>query len=236
MVDKALDLQHDGLNWVSRRAAKHRQARMRLFQELLATAKRPLRILDAGGLEAYWTQLGFTASEDLHITLLNLESERVHSPRFTSVPGDVRDMRLFGDAEFDVVYSNSVIEHVGNLSAQLAMAREIQRVGKAYFIQTPNRGFFLEPHFFIPFVHWLPRNTRPWVVTHFGLQVGAAGLRRRRPSPELLAEAAEIRLLSRRELRACFPGAAIWTERWCGMAKSFIAYGRWNLIRGAAGS
>ena len=236
MVNKVLDLQHDGVNWVSRRAAKHRQARMRLFQELLATAKRPLRILDAGGLEAYWTQLGFMASEDLHITLLNLESERVHSPRFTSVPGDVRDMRLFGDAEFDVVYSNSLIEHVGNFSEQLAMAREVQRVGKAYFVQTPNRGFFLEPHFFIPFVHWLPRSIYPWVVERFALQVGAAGLRRRRPSPELLAEAAEIRLLSRRELRTCFPGAVIWTERWCGMAKSFVVYGRWNLIRGAAGS
>ena len=152
-------------------------------------------------------------------------------PVAVSVEGRALRTALTGDSGLNALLALEV-----DGTTHLTMAREIQRVGKAYFVQTPNRGFFLEPHFFIPFVHWLPRNTRPWVVTHFGLQVGAAGLRRRRPSPELLAEAAEIRLLSRRELRACFPGAAIWTERWCGMAKSFVAYGRWNLIREAAGS
>ena len=77
MVDKALDLQRDGLDWVSRRAWNHRQARMRLFHQLLATAKRPLRILDAGGLEAY---VGTRQRERILI------AKKIHNQRRESRP------------------------------------------------------------------------------------------------------------------------------------------------------
>lgn len=55
-------------------------------------------------------------------------------------------MKQFQDNEFDAVFSNSVIEHVGDYEAQRQMANEIMRVGKRYFVQTPNFYFPIEPH------------------------------------------------------------------------------------------
>ena len=64
--------------------------------------------------------------------------------------GDARQMPMFQDNEFDMCFSNSVIEHVGSAADQMSMAREVRRVAKGYFIQTPNAYFPLEPHFLIP--------------------------------------------------------------------------------------
>ncbi len=62
----------------------------------------------------------------------------------------------FGDAEFDIVVTNHVIEHVRD---QLAHLKEIRRVlkdsGVAY-IATPNRYFPMEPHYGVPLIHYLP--------------------------------------------------------------------------------
>ena len=52
----------------------------------------------------------------------------------------------FPDKEFDLVFSNAVIEHVGNESDQLQFIREHSRVGKNWMITTPNRLFPIESH------------------------------------------------------------------------------------------
>jgi SAM-dependent methyltransferase len=74
----------------------------------------------------------------------------------------------FDDHAFDIVFSNAVVEHVGSRSAQRAFVAELCRVGKGFFISTPNRWFPVEHHTGLPIVHWLPaklyrallRNTR----------------------------------------------------------------------------
>jgi SAM-dependent methyltransferase len=74
----------------------------------------------------------------------------------------------FADQVFDIVFSNAVIEHVGSRAAQAAFVAELCRVGKAFFITTPNRWFPIEHHTGLPLLHWLPaglyrallRNTR----------------------------------------------------------------------------
>jgi Methylase involved in ubiquinone/menaquinone biosynthesis len=68
----------------------------------------------------------------------------------------------FADGSYDIVFSNSTIEHVGDWERQEAFAREARRVGRALWIQTPARENWFEPHYLAPFVHWLPRRWRRW--------------------------------------------------------------------------
>lgn len=70
------------------------------------------------------------------VTLLNVMPQA----GIDAVLGDARDLSRYGDGEFDVVFSNSCIGHVGGFEDQLRMAREIRRVGRRYFVQTPNHG------------------------------------------------------------------------------------------------
>ena len=62
----------------------------------------------------------------------------------------------FADEEFDVVFSNAVIEHVGGEAEQRRFVEEVLRVGRRAFITTPNRWFPVEVHTRLPLVHWLP--------------------------------------------------------------------------------
>jgi SAM-dependent methyltransferase len=62
----------------------------------------------------------------------------------------------FGNDEFDIVFSNAVIEHVGSRQSQTRFANELIRVGKQFFITTPNRWFPVEHHTGLPLLHFLP--------------------------------------------------------------------------------
>ena len=69
----------------------------------------------------------------------------------------------FDDLAFDVVVSFAVLEHVGARALQEIFLKELFRVGRRVFVTTPNRGFPVEMHTLLPFVHWLPRS-KPKVV------------------------------------------------------------------------
>ena len=200
-----------------------RRKRFSLFQRLLSRLPRPIKILDVGGTQQFWQTMGFAGQEGLHIVILNLAAEKTASPLFQSVAGDARNVPEFSNREFDVVFSNSVIEHLGTWAGQQAMAREIQRVGQRFFVQTPNRYFPLEPHFLFPFFQFLPLSVRVWLVTHFNV-----GWYRRIPDQaKAREEVAAIRLLSQREVRRLFPHGTMYREKFFGLTKSFIAYGGW---------
>ncbi|MGA7437403.1 MAG: class I SAM-dependent methyltransferase [Luteibacter sp.] len=69
----------------------------------------------------------------------------------------------FPDRSFDVVVTNHVIEHVGDLKAQAHHLAEIQRIlrptGRVY-LAVPNRWMLVEPHYGLAFLSWLPRACR----------------------------------------------------------------------------
>jgi SAM-dependent methyltransferase len=69
----------------------------------------------------------------------------------------------FADGSIDVVFSNSVIEHVGERERQQRMFDEIERVGKRFLIQTPNAHFPVEAHHLLPFFQYLPTWMQRWV-------------------------------------------------------------------------
>jgi hypothetical protein len=203
-------------------ATHFRRRRFAFFLSLLAQVERPVSILDIGGTENYWKMMNLN-DDRVFITLLNLTNHEVALPNMTSVAGDARAIQE-GDLSFDVVFSNSVIEHVGTFQDQLKMAREVRRVGKRYFVQTPNKYFPLEPHFHFPFYQFLPLSVRVFLLRNFKLgwipKTPDAGKAR-----ELVEE---IRLISRNELMSLFPDALLFEERVFGMTKSFVAYGGWK--------
>lgn len=197
-----------------------RQQRFAFFMEQIQSLPRPLHILDLGGTEAYWESMGLP-EEDIVITLLNLEPISVKdSARFKAIQGDVCDLSLWPDHSIDLVYSNSVIEHLFTWEHQVKMANEVQRVGKNYFIQTPNYYFPIEPHWMLPGFQFLPKKIRQ-VIT----QTGNWGyIQRKKNREEALKQVEEVRLLTRREMQALFPKGNLYKEYWMGMVKSFCAY------------
>jgi SAM-dependent methyltransferase len=81
-------------------------------------------------------------------------------PQVRAVRADGRDLP-FADAEFDVAFSNAVVEHVaGGREGQQQFVHELCRVARRVFVTTPNRRFPLEVHTLLPFVHWLPKGPR----------------------------------------------------------------------------
>lgn len=63
----------------------------------------------------------------------------------------------FANNEFDIAWSNAVIEHVGSYDKQLLFLSELIRTSKSIFITTPNRWFPIEVHTRLPFLHYLPK-------------------------------------------------------------------------------
>ncbi|MFK9353834.1 methyltransferase domain-containing protein, partial [Escherichia coli] len=88
---------------------------------------RPLTILDIGGTVAFWEAMNFNQS-GITITLLNLEKEEVTNPQFQSITGNATDLSGINDQQFDIVFSNSVIEHLYTWENQEKMAKEVLRV------------------------------------------------------------------------------------------------------------
>ena len=205
-------------------ATRMRAARFSLFISLLGSIKGHVDILDIGGTQSFWNLMGGGDLGDISITLLNIEHQDVASDKFISAVGDARNMPRFGTRSFDVVFSNSVIEHVGTYDDQRRMANEVMRVGKRYFIQTPNKRFPLEPHFLFPWFQYLPGEARAQMVHRFSV-----GWYKRIPDIRAArAEVDSVRLLTKRQFSALFPGASIHVERFAGLAKSFVAYGGWD--------
>lgn len=161
------------------------------------------RILDVG-----CGTLGLRAQEpDLDITGVDLVDRPTYPGPF--VRADATQRLPFADDAFDLVYSSSVVEHIPP-GRRAAFARELLRVGRALYVQTPAYSFPLEPHALLPFAHWLPaRLRRPY------WRLGAQG------------HWEDVHLLRRRELAALFPGTVIVPERVGPLTKSWIA------VRGA---
>jgi len=177
------------------------------------------RILDVGGTPANW----MLTDPRPQVTLLNTpRGQERDVGGFIFVSGDGCQLP-FRDQSFEIVFSNSVIEHVGTHDRQQRFAREIQRVGKHYWVQTPNRGFPVEQHLLTPFVHWMPRKVQRALVTKWTLWDWVE-----RPSPDrrefyIRHFLEDIRLLSESELAAMFPDSEILRERKLGLIKSLIA-------------
>lgn len=195
-----------------------RQRRFAYFMEIYERLPKPVRVLDVGGTLEFWRTMDMVGRDDLSLTILNVFEDK-SQPNIQFLVGDARDLSQFEDKSFDIVFSNSVIEHVGTKEDQRQMANEIRRVAKNYTIQTPNRFFPIEPHVQFPFFQFMSRETRIWLHRNMSL----ATYPKAQDREQAVKWVDEIRLLSRQEIQEMFPEAKLIAETFFGFNKSYTA-------------
>ena len=188
-----------------------RERRYRLFLELCHVEPGE-PILDVGAGKGGALERFNTTNPIVALDLEPDASEWLAAPNVTVQVGDGTKLQ-YADGEFGTVFSSSTVEHVPK-ELQPAFAAEIRRVGRRYFVQTPNRYFPIEPHYQFPLFQFLPHSVQKALNNRFSL-----GWRPR-------GQWEEVNLLSARDLRQLFPDAEIHRERVFGLTKSLMAVRR----------
>ena len=177
----------------AQRARVRRHAR---FVALVSPSEK-LRIIDIG-----CGSLGLRGlAPELDVTGVDLVARPEYPGPFAQADASVG--LPFADGEFDLAYSNSVIEHVPR-ARRAVFAAELRRVARGWYVQTPARSFPVEPHSLLPGAHWLPvALRRPY------WRLGATGAWE------------DVALLGRGEFEALFGAAE--PERFGPFTKSWVS-------------
>lgn len=196
-----------------------RLKRFAYFQDLIEQIenKSTLKIIDLGGVPIYWKNMGLADDPKFIIECHNLIKFTSEFTNIFCYTSDVTELTNIKENQFDIAYSNSVIEHVGSYENQKKMASEIKRVARYFFVQTPNFWFPIEPHVRLPIIHFLSLPLQTLLVL----------LTKRRSIncyKKIKSARERVQLLSRRELKMLFPDGIIMDEKYFGVAKSFMVH------------
>lgn len=199
-------------NWSIRRRA----ARMAPLWHLRET---PLRVLDLGGTPNFWLNQPHSWHLCWRITLLNLWVDR-RRPDFRTIQMDATefDAPSVRDSGYDLVFSNSLIEHLGTWRKKRKLADQVLATGLPYFVQTPSFWFPVEPHWLIPGFQFLPRPAQVALLARRSHAFRTAG-----SWEEAQAFVDEIDLLTAGDVLQLFPGCELVRERVLGLTKSYVA-------------
>jgi hypothetical protein len=175
-------------------------------------------VLDLGGTIEFWQS---ASDRPAHLTLLNQGATPDSRLPWAEVlsgdacsPPDIVTRR-----SFDLVYSNSTIEHVGGHARRQQFAESVHGLGEHMWVQTPYRYFPIEPHFVFPWFQHLPVAARAAVAARWPLTPPEFPT-----DPALIRdEVMSIELLSITEMADYFPEAELRYERVTGIVKSLIA-------------
>jgi hypothetical protein len=159
------------VGFAARVSARNRRRKMRLFLETMQPDS-TTRVVDVGVTDsAFGSEPGVAGTHNFFEAMypwperITAVSDRDLSrfqhafPEVACVVADGRELP-FADDEFDVAFSNAVVEHVGDRRAQRDFVHELCRVAPRVFASTPNRWFPIETHTLVPLAHWLPRGPR----------------------------------------------------------------------------
>jgi hypothetical protein len=200
--------------------ARKRAARWALFRSLFPDLE-TMRIVDLGGTVESWRRAPVRPG---HVTVLNLlEPGSSTDDRVVPVTGDACAARAALAAagaatDYDLVFSNSLIEHVGGHAQRSALAREVHALAPRHWVQTPYRYFPVEPHWLFPGLQFLPLAARSRLAAAWPLAHS-----RPHDAEGAMSEVQWTELIGVAELRAYFPGSTIHRERMAGLTKSLTA-------------
>lgn len=176
-----------------------------------------MRVLDLGGWAAGWEALSGHPGQ---VISLNLGPE--------VAPNETWIRCLQGDAcsppadllreTFDLVYCNSLIEHVGGHERRKALAGVIRAMAPHHWVQTPYRYFPLEPHWLFPGFQFLPLCVQVTVSSTWPLGHMSSATR-----TEAVEDVLSVSLLNLTEMKHYFPDSEMVSERFLGLTKSLIA-------------
>ena len=153
----------------------------------------------------------------INITPAYIDAIKKKYPEIDAVIGDACALP-WPENHFDIVFSNAVIEHLGSYDNQMKMASEIMRVGKQWFITTPNRWFPFEFHMRLPFVTWCPRRFHTFIGKVFSYNHGDKKYRKGN-------DFSDLRLLSKNDMQSFFPKSKIYKQRITFWPETIIAVG-----------
>ncbi len=154
-----------------------------------------------------------------HVTVVNLVRFEERSEAVTSVLGDACDPP--GDVlaqDYDLVYSNSLIEHVGGHAQRARLAEVIRKSASRHWVQTPYRYFPIEPHWLAPGIQFLPFEARVRAT-----MLWKPGYMHTKDRQTAIVRVNEVELLGLTQMDCYFPDSHIWTERYAGLIKSMVA-------------
>jgi len=192
---------------------KWRRQRMAQFSKTMHL-REGMRILDLGGTPEIWNFL----ESQLDVTLLNLPEEtsrwetNIHR-NFKFVDGDACFAEMFSDNSFDLVFSNSVIEHLST-EQQVDFARTVRRLAPSWWVQTPSINFPIEAHCNLPFWWRYPDAAKEWWIEHW----------RRQGDFFLMHQMQTTHALTRERMLSLFDNCEMIIETFLGLEKSCIAY------------
>ncbi|PRY32052.1 hypothetical protein CLV70_102263 [Pseudosporangium ferrugineum] len=176
-----------------------------------------MSVIDLGGRVSSWAGAPVRPK---HVHVVNLERESGDVPSWAEVDhGDACDLpEAIRGRRYDLVYSNSVIEHVGGHERRLRLAEAVHALADSHWVQTPYRYFPIEPHWVAPGMQFLPAAARTTMAHRWPLVHSRADDR-----AGALESVLWVELLDRTQMRYYFPDSTLRAERFAGLTKSLIA-------------
>lgn len=176
-----------------------------------------MSVIDIGGRVESWRRAPVRPE---HVHVVNLVKESADLPEWAEVdaadacalPGGI------AGRHYDMVFSNSVIEHVGGHERRLRFAEAVHKLSERHWVQTPYRYFPIEPHWLAPGMQHLPVVVRTTIAHRWPMAHSRATCRESALDAVLWVE-----LLDRTQMRHYFPSSALLSERIMGITKSLIA-------------
>ncbi|MGE2736466.1 class I SAM-dependent methyltransferase [Mycolicibacterium vaccae] len=174
-----------------------------------------MHVLDLGGTPAFWES---APTKPRKVTLVNLQAYP-SSELVTAYEGDAcAPPEPIAVGNFDLVVSNSLLEHVGGHTQRAKLANVIHGRAPRHWVQTPYRYFPVEPHWLFPGLQFLPFAARVAVTNRWKL-----GHRYTTSRKDAVDAVHEVDLLSVTQMKDYFPESEIWNEKFGPLTKSLVA-------------